>query len=72
MFHHQTKHREESLKYDAQSSISDKFQGDSSGDETLCWMLNWYYFSNKMILAGEIKVAKMTSFLSDFQTLIKH
>ena len=33
----------------------------------------WYYFSNKMmILEGEIKDAKMTSFSSDFQTLIKH
>ena len=32
----------------------------------------WYYFSNKMILGGEIKDIKMTSFSSDFQTLIKH
>ena len=31
----------------------------------------WYYFSNKMILEGEIKDAKMSSFSSDFQTLIK-
>ena len=31
----------------------------------------WYYFSNKKILEGEIKEAKMSSFLSDFQTLIK-
>ena len=29
-----------------------------------------YYFSNKMILEGETKDAKMNSFLSDFQTLI--
>ena len=29
-------------------------------------------FSNKMILEGEIKDAKMTSFSSDFQTLIKN
>ena len=32
----------------------------------------WYYFSNKMILEGEINDAKMGSFSSDFQTLIKH
>ena len=30
----------------------------------------WYYFSNKMILEGEIKDAKMSSFSSVFQTLI--
>ena len=29
-----------------------------------------YYFSNKMILEGETKDAKMNSFSSDFQTLI--
>ena len=32
----------------------------------------WYYFSNELILEGEIKDAKMSSFSSDFQTLIKH
>ena len=32
----------------------------------------WYYFSNKVILQGEFKDAKMSSFSSDFQTLIKH
>ena len=32
----------------------------------------WYYISNKMILEGEEKDAKMSSFTSDFQTLIKH
>ena len=30
------------------------------------------YFSNEMILEGEIKDAKMRSFSTDFQTLIKH
>ena len=29
-------------------------------------------FSNKIIFEGEIKAAKMSSFLSDIQTLIKH
>ena len=32
----------------------------------------WYYFSNKMILEGEIKDAEMSSFSSDFHTLITH
>ena len=32
----------------------------------------WYYFSNNMILVGEIKDAKMSSFSSDFQQLNKH
>ena len=31
-----------------------------------------YYFSNKIILPGEIKEAEMGSFSSDFQTVIKH
>ena len=31
----------------------------------------WYYFSNELILEGEIKDAKMSSFSSDLQTLIK-
>ena len=35
-------------------------------------MLGIMIFSNKMILEGEIKDAKMTSFSSDLQTLIKH
>ena len=34
--------------------------------------LRWYYFSNKMILEGEIKDSKISSFSSEFQTLIKH
>ena len=57
------KHREESWKYDEQWSIFNKLRGVSSGDETLCR----YYFSNKMILEGEIKDAKLSSFSSDFQ-----
>ena len=32
----------------------------------------WYYFSKKIIFVGEIKDTKMSSFSSDFQTLIKH
>ena len=70
VFYHQMKHREESWKYDAQRSIFWR--------TSMCfiWWWNtlsnaWYYFSNKMILEGEIKDAKMSSFSSDFQTLIK-
>ena len=70
------KQREESWKYDAQRSIFEELRGDSFGDETLCRMLDiiilLYYFSNKTILEGEIEDAKITSFASDFQTLIKH
>ena len=68
--HHQIKHREESWKYDAQRSIFDQLRGVSSSDEKVSNA--WYYFSNKMILEREIKEAKMSSFSSDFQTLIKH
>ena len=32
----------------------------------------WYYFSNKIVVEGATKDAKMSSFSSDFQTLIKH
>ena len=49
--------------------IYQALDGVSSGDEV---SNPWYYFSNKMILEGEIKDAKMSSFSSDFQTLIKH
>ena len=64
VFHQPMKNREDSWKYDAQQSISDELRGVSSGDETLSNA--WYYFSNKMVLDGEIKDAKMSSFSSDF------
>ena len=54
------KHREESWKYDAQRSIFDTVSNA------------WYYSLDKMILEREIKEARMSSFSSDFQTLIKH
>ena len=64
------KHWEESWKYDAQRSIFDELPGI-----LILWrntMSNaWYYFSNKMILEGEFKDAKMDSFSPDFQTLVK-
>ena len=45
----------------------------SSGDETLCQKNASYYFSNKkIILEGEIKDAKTSSFIPDFQTLVNH
>ena len=49
VFHYQVKQREESWKYDAQQSIFDEFWGVSSGDESLCQMLDitsqtkWFY-----------------------------
>ena len=69
-FNHQMKHWEESWKYDVQWSIFNKLQGVSSGDETRvkCLIL----LLKKMILEGETKDAKMSSFSSVFQTLIKH
>ena len=66
------KHWEESWKYDAQRSILDELRGVSSGDETLRLMLDITSQTKLMSLEGEIKDAKMSSFSSDFQTLIKH
>ena len=40
VFHHQMKQLEESWKYDMQWSIFDELRGVSSGDETLCRMLD--------------------------------
>ena len=61
------KHREESWKYDAQRSIFDELRGISSGDETLCRM-----FDISSQTKSFFKDAKMSSFSSDIQTLIKH
>ena len=58
------KHREESWKYDAKRSIFDELRGVSSGNETVSNA--WYNLSNKMILEGEIKETKVSSFSSDF------
>ena len=71
VFHHQLKHQEESWKYDPQRSIFDEIRSVSSGDETLRLMLD-ITVAKKIILEGEIKDAKVSSFSSDFQTLIKH
>ena len=48
---------------------AEKTSGVLSGDTG---SNTFYYFSNKMILEGEINDAKMGSFSSDFQALIKH
>ena len=40
-----------------------ELRGAPSGDETL--------FRHKIVLAGEMKNAKMSSFSSDFRTIIK-
>ena len=52
------------LKYDTQRSIFDELQGVC----VQCLIL----LSNKTILEGEIKDAKISNFSSDFQTPIKH
>ena len=52
-------------------SVFDELRGVSFGDETLCRMLD-ITSQTKMILEGEFRDAKMSSFSSDFQTLIKH
>ena len=71
MFHHQLKHREESLKYDAQQSLFlTKFEVFhlvmKHCVECLILLIKQNY------LEGEVKGAKLSSFSSDFQTLIKH
>ena len=67
VFHHQMKHGEESWKYVGNGVFFTNF---------FSWLNTvsnaWYNFSKKFILEGEIKNAKMSSFSSDFQTLIKH
>ena len=40
VFHHQMKHWVEGWKYDAQQSIFGELRGVSSGEQTLCWMLD--------------------------------
>ena len=54
-----------------QRSIFDELRGVSSGDETLCRMFD-ISSQTKSFFEGEIKEAKMSSFSSDIQTLIKH
>ena len=71
VFHKQMRHWEETWKYSAARCLFDELRGVSSGDETLVSNA-WYYVSNKIILEGEIKAAKLNSFSSDFQPLIKH
>ena len=62
---------EESWKYDTQRSIFDELWGVSSGENTVeCLIL--LLKQKLMILEGQIQDAKMTSFSSDFHTLIKH
>ena len=54
VFHHQMKHWEESWKYDCSRVFLTNFEVFPVSNA-------WYYFSNKMILEGEIKDAKMSS-----------
>ena len=66
----ETPRRESKIQH-TQLSIFNELWGVSSGDETLCRMLD-IISQTKMILEREIKDAKMSSFSSDFQTLLKH
>ena len=71
MFHHQLKHREESRKYDAQRSIFDDWNFDVF--HLVMKQICLIFLLKQNGLAEEIKDAKMSGFLSDFQTLIfKH
>ena len=65
---------EESWKYDAQAqrSILTNFEVFHLVMKPCVAMLDFTSQTLKMILQGEIKDAKMSSFSSDFQTLIKH
>ena len=63
-------HQEESWKYDRPSGVF------LTIFEMFHLVMNtasnaWYFFPNKTILEGEIKDAKLRSFSSDFQILIK-
>ena len=55
----ETLHWEESWKCDSQRSIFDELQGVSSGDETLCRMLD---ITSQTMIWEEIKDLKMSSF----------
>ena len=65
------KHREESWKYDSQRSIFDELRRVSSGDETLCRMFD-ISSQTKSFLKEKLRMQILSSFSSDFQTLIKH
>ena len=69
VFHQQIKHREEIWQY--VENTAEYFWRIS---KCLIWWWNtvsnaWYYFPNEVILGGEIKDSKMSSFSSGFQTL---
>ena len=66
-----------SVLFYASCNVSNMRRSVSSPDETPRREWNtvsnvWYFFSNKIIFEREIKDAKMSSFPSDIQTLIKH
>ena len=61
VFHRQMNHREESWKYDAQRSIFDKLRGVSSGDETLCRMLD-ISSQTKSLLKEKLRMQKWAVF----------
>jgi len=54
------------------SMVFDEFRGVSSGDETLCQMLDKLLLLKQNDFRKRIEDAKMSSFSSDFQTFIEH
>ena len=70
VFHRQMQYWEKSWKYDCSRVFLTNFEVFPLVIKHCveCLIL---HFSNKMIWKGEIKDAKMSSFSSDFQTLIK-
>ena len=67
---HETPRRELKIR-DAQRSIFDELRGVSSGDETLCRMFD-ISSQTKSFLKEKLRMQILSSFSSDFQTLIKH
>ena len=65
------KHWEESYRYEAQWSIFDELRGVSSGDESLCQILD-ITSQAKWFGKEKLRMQKWAVILSVFQTLPKH
>ena len=71
VFHHQMKYLEVRQKYSAARRIFNFLLGVSSGDETLRRMFD-ISSRTKSFLKEKLRMQILSSFSSDFQTLIKH
>ena len=65
------KHLEVRQKYSAARRIFNSLLGVSSGDETLCRMVD-ISSQTKSFLKEKLRMQILSSVSSDFQTLIKH